>query len=139
MQRVCREIKRKNTQLITSNLTLDEIWYVLLKVFAIRDYPEEKWQNKLKSNPGLVKKYAEEIEIHTNNLLRIPNLSFVSAPTKVVVDSLNLIKQYGLFPRDAIHVNMVLSKINNIITTDSDFCMVSGINVYIPLANKFQK
>jgi predicted nucleic acid-binding protein len=46
--------------------------------------------------------------------------------------SLNLMKKYGIFPRDAIHASCAIaSRIENVITTDSDFKRIEELEVYI--------
>ncbi len=125
-----QKLRRGKTVLVMSNLGLDEIWYVLLKLFAMRDY-EKNWQKILKKNPDVVKKYSEEIEIHTLELLEIPNLLLAEISVDQTMLSLNLIKKYGLFPRDAIHAAAAIaSRIENVITTDGDFKRIEELEVY---------
>lgn len=78
----------------------------------------------------VVKRYAEEIEKYTVNLLEIPNLFFTEIMTRQTFEALKLIKRYGLLPRDAIHAFVTLSGTENLITTDDDFAKVPDINVY---------
>ncbi len=125
-----QKLRRGKTVLVMSNLGLDEIWYVLLKLFAMRDY-EKNWQKTLKKNPDVVKKYSEEIEIHTLELLEIPNLLLAEISVDQTMLSLNLMKKYGLFPRDAIHAAAAIaSRIENVITTDGDFKRIEELEVY---------
>ncbi len=129
----CKEfaekLKERKTILIMSNLGLDEIWYVLLKLLAIKDYGNEKWREKL-SDKELVKNYTEKIDEYMANLIEISNLFFVEITTEQTFGALKIMKDYGLLPRDAIHTSIVLSGIENIITTDNDFTKVEMINVY---------
>ncbi len=122
------KLKERKTILIMSNLGLDEIWYVLLKLLAIKDY-NKKWREKL-DDKELVKKYTEEIEEYVANLIELPNLFFVEITTYQTFNALKIMKDYGLLPRDAIHAFIVLSGIEKIVTTDQDFAEVNGINVY---------
>jgi len=128
----CKEfaekLKERKTILIMSNFGLDEIWYVLLKLLAIKDY-DKKWREKLRDK-DLVKDYTKEIEKYMANLLEIPNLFFVEITTYQTFGAIRIMKEFGLLPRDAIHSFIVLSGIENIITTDEDFAKVSNINVY---------
>ncbi len=125
-----QKLRRGKTVLVMSNLGLDEIWYVLLKLFAMRDY-EKNWQKTLKKNPDVVKKYSEEIEIHTLELLEIPNLLLAEISVDQTMLSLNLMKKYGLFPRDAIHAAAAIaSRIENVITTDGDFKRIEELEVF---------
>lgn len=85
----------------------------------------------MKKNPDVVKKYSEEIEIHTLELLEIPNLLLAEISVDQTMLSLNLMKKYGLFPRDAIHAAAAIaSSIENVITTDSDFKRIEELEVY---------
>ncbi len=96
----------------------------------MRDY-EKNWQKILKTKPEIVKKYSEEIEKYTLALLEIPNLLLAEVSFDQTMLSLNLMKKYGLFPRDAIHAAVtVVSGIDNIITTDSDFARIEELEVY---------
>ncbi len=124
------KLKGGKTVLVMSNLGLDEIWYVLLKLFAMKDYGKN-WQKTLKKEPDAVKSYSEEIEKYTLLLLEIPNLLLAEISVDQTMLSLNLMKKYGLFPRDAIHAAAAIaSRIENIITTDSDFKRIEDLEVY---------
>lgn len=124
------KLKKSKTVLVMSNLGLDEIWYVQLKLFAIKDYGKN-WQKILKAEPDVVKKYSEEIEISTLELMQIPNLLLAEVSVDQTMLSLNLMKKYGLFPRDAIHAAATIaSRIENIIITDSDFKRIDELEVY---------
>lgn len=114
-----------------SPLGLDEIWFALLKLLAIHDFGERVWQRELKNDPDIVKRYALEIEQTHNQLLALPYVIVIEAPTNHVLDGLAMMKNYGLFPRDAIHTSLTkLSGIENIITTNRDYARVPEINVY---------
>ncbi len=79
----------------------------------------------------IILKYSEEIEKYTLLLLEIPNLLLAEISVDQTMLSLNLMKKYGLFPRDAIHAAAAIaSRIDNIITTDSDFKRIEDIEVY---------
>lgn len=124
------KLKESKTVLVMSNLGLDELWYVLLKLLAMRDY-EKNWQKILKTKPEIVKKYSEDIEKYTLALLEIPNLLLAEVSVDQTLLSLTLMKKYGLFPRDAIHAAVaIVSGIDNIITTDSDFIRIEELEVY---------
>lgn len=124
-----KKIQEKETILIASNLGLDEIWYALLKLLAVKNY-ESEWLNRLRENPELVMEYSHQIEEYTFNLLSLPMLFFLEISVQQTSNALEIMKKEGLFPRDAIHLSVVKSGIGNIITTDSDFARVKEINVY---------
>jgi len=114
-----------------STLGLDEIWFAALKLLATRDFSERAWQRTLKNDPDLVKRYASIIEQTHEELLALPYIVVIDAPTQHVFDGLAMMKTYGLFPRDAIHVSITeLSGITNLITTNRDYARVPEINIY---------
>ncbi|MBM3239561.1 type II toxin-antitoxin system VapC family toxin [Candidatus Poribacteria bacterium] len=114
-----------------SPLGLDEIWFAALKLLAIRDFGERIWQRALKDNPDQIKEYAPIIEQTHEELLALSYIVVIDAPTQHVLDGLAMMKTYGLFPRDAIHVSITkLSGMANIITTNRDYARVPEINVY---------
>ena len=114
-----------------SPLGLDEIWFAMLKLLATHDFSERTWQQALKTHPDLVKRYAVEIEQTHQELLALPYVVVIDVPTPHILGGLNLMKTYGLFPRDAIHASVTsLSGITNLITTNRDYARVPEINVY---------
>jgi len=135
-----KRLQEKGTLLVLSNLGLDEIWFALLKVFAIRDYGLRGWYGKLKENPGIIKGYTEDIEKATTKILELPRLFMVEITPEMVLGALELMKSYGLFPRDAIHAYVAIaSGINTIITTDADFARVEELTVHTCNPRAFQR
>lgn len=125
------KLKTNKTLLVMSNLGLDEIWYALLKIFAIRDYGEKRWQLKLKTNTELVKEYTKEIEDYTLSLLEIPHLVLITITADHTLLALDLMRKYGVFPRDSIHAAAAINMgVNSIITTDPDFINIGELIVY---------
>ena len=125
------KLKANRTLLVMSNLGLDEIWYALLKIFAIKDYGEKGWQSKLKKDKEVVKEYTKDIEEYTLNLLEIPNLVLITITVDHTLLALDLMRKYGVFPRDGIHAAAAINMgVNNIITTDPDFINIDELIVY---------
>lgn len=126
-----RRLKEKGTILILSNLGLDEIWFALLKAFAIRDHGPKKGFRKLTEDPETVKKYSKDIEKATTAILELPHLFMVEITFERSLGSLEFVKKYGLLPRDALHAYTALAAgINTIITTDADFARVEELTVH---------
>lgn len=123
-----KKLKDKQTILVGSNLGLDEIWYVILKVKATEEHGDEAI-NELRK-PEVVKKYATDVEEYTEKLMNISRLFFIEVTTEQTFQAKDLIKRYGLLPRDAIHLAATLSGIDTLITTDRDFNPVKKIDVY---------
>ncbi len=125
------KLKAAQSLVALSSLGLDEIWFALLKLLATRDFGERTWQRALKNDPEIVKRYAADIEQTHAELLALPYILVIDVPTAHIFDGLEMMKTYGLFPRDAIHVSMTrLAGIMNLITTNRDYARVPEINVY---------
>lgn len=115
-----------------SNLGLDEIWYALLKIMVMRDFGREGWLDALNKDKDIVKRYMADIEEITHELLEIPNLVLVEVTIENSLNALNIMKEHGLFPRDAIHASAAISSgVGTIITTDPDFTKIHELVVYV--------
>ena len=106
---LCREILRKlafkKIKGHTSFLTWDEIVYIIRK-------------NKDK----------ETAIKEGKNFLKFPNLSLLKIDEKIINKAQEIIENYNLKPRDAIHVATALvNGINEIISDDSDFDKIKDI------------
>lgn len=124
-------LKKHHTFLFLSNLGLDEIWYVLIKLQAIKEHGLKGWQGYLNKYPEAVMKYAELLAQTTSIILEIPNLHLIEISTEHTLEALTLIKRYGLLPRDAIHLSAaMLSDIGSLLTTDKAFNAVTEANIY---------
>jgi len=117
--------------LVLSNLGLDEIWFVLLRIQAIEEHGEKGWLTFLKENPTKVMEYSSRLEEATLQILEIPRLLVVELTASQSLKTLEVMKRYGLLPRDALHVAATFETgIGVIITTDADFALVEGLKVY---------
>jgi predicted nucleic acid-binding protein len=135
-----KKLEMADALVALSPFGLDEIWFAALKLLATRDFGERAWQRALKNDPDLVKGYVPIIEQTHAELLALPYIVVINVPTQHIFDGLEMMRTYGLFPRDAIHVSVTrLSGITNLITTNRDYARVSEINVYTcnPEALKF--
>ena len=95
---------------ITSVLTWDEFVYVVYK------------------NLG------KEIAIKEGEkFLKLPNLYLVSADKNIIMKSQNLIREFNVKPRDAIHAaTAILNNIHEIISDDMDFDNIKEIKRISP-------
>jgi len=117
-----RKLEAAGALVALSSFGLDEIWFATLKLLATHDFSERTWQQALKTHLDLVKQYAVEIERTHQELLALPYVVVIDVPTPHVLNGLNLMKTYGLFPRDAIHTSVTkLSGITNPITFYSNY------------------
>jgi predicted nucleic acid-binding protein len=100
-----RKIQQGEEQAITSALTLDEVYW------------------EVKKNRGM-DKALETAEA----MLNFPNLEIISADREVISSALQIIRQYHLTPRDAIHASTAIAeKVDTIVSTDADFDKVKEL------------
>jgi predicted nucleic acid-binding protein len=100
-----RKIQQGEEQAITSALTLDEVYW------------------EVKKNRGM-DKALETAEA----MLNFPNLEIISADREVISSALQIIRQYHLAPRDAIHASTAIAeKVDTIVSTDADFDKVKEL------------
>ncbi len=93
------EIQQGNERAITSALTFDEVFW------------------EVKKNRGMDK--ALEI---VEAMLNFPNLEIVPADRTIVFSALQIIREYNLAPRDAIHAaTAILEKAGFVVSTDVHF------------------
>ena len=117
--------------LVLSNLGLDEIWFVLLRIQAVEEHGEKRWLSFLKKNPTKVMEYSSRLEEATLQILEIPNLLLIELTANQSLQALGVMKRYGLLPRDALHAAATFETgIGVIITTDADFALVEGLAMY---------
>jgi len=126
-----RRLEDAESILVLSNLGLDEIWFVLLRVQAVEEHGEKGWLSFLKENPAKVMEYSTRLEEATLQILEIPHLLLVELTTSQSLRALGLMERYGLLPRDALHTAATFETgIGVIITTDADFALVEGLEMY---------
>ena len=125
------KLKKHHTLLFLSNLGLDEIWHVLIKVQAIKDHGPRNIIEFLNKNPESVMKYSTAVIETTSAILEIPYIHLLEISTEQTLDAMRFIRDHGLLPRDAIHVSTAIdANIKNVITTDRSFTRITDINVY---------
>ena len=133
-----KKLKGRGTILVISNLGVDEIWFALLKAFALRDYGPKKGYRMLQKDPKLIQKYTDDLEKTTTQILALPHLFSVEVTVERALGALELMRKYGLLPRDAFHASAALAAgINTIVTTDADFSRVEELTVYTCNAEAF--
>ncbi|MBI3035879.1 type II toxin-antitoxin system VapC family toxin [Candidatus Woesearchaeota archaeon] len=94
-----------NERAFTSSLTFDE---VVWKVSQIRSFNDAL-------SAG-------------DNLVGMPNLIFLDVNTTIISKSLDLMRLYKLYPRDAIHAASALNNnVYEIISEDKDFDNIKGL------------
>lgn len=76
-----------------------------------------------------IKKYSPEVAFEAcSALLNFPNLEIVATTRELVLSALQLIKDYNLAPRDAIHAATAISeKADTIVSTDIHFDRIKEV------------
>ncbi len=97
-------IQQGELQAITSALTFDEVFW------------------EVKKYRGL-EKAMETAEA----MLNFPNLEIVSADKEVVLSALQIIREYHLAPRDAIHAATAIAEKAEFVSKDADFDKVTSL------------
>lgn len=124
-------LEAARTILVLSNLGLDEIWFVLLRIQAVQEQGERGWLAFLKDRPEKVKEYTYRLEEVTLQVLELPSLLLVELTASQSLRALNLMSRFGILPRDALHTATALETgIDAIITTDADFARIDGLKLY---------
>jgi len=99
-------IQKGEEKAITSALTYDEVFWAIKK-----------------HNLDLAFEAFEA-------LLNFPNLEIIPADRELALSALQLIREYNLAPRDALHAaTAIAGKVDYIITTDAHFGKVKGLHV----------
>jgi len=105
-----KRIQQGEVKAITSVLTFDEVFW------------------EVKRNRGM-EKALETAEA----ILNFPNLEIVSADREVASSALQIIREYHLSPRDAIHAaTAIAEKADIIVSTDTHFDKVKGLRRKLP-------
>jgi predicted nucleic acid-binding protein len=140
-----RKLCKENVPSLVSNLTLDEIWYSLIKVSLIKDFGDKyasllfaifprmtrKWYVEIRDDPEILRNYVPLIKRVMADTSMLQNVILVEVKTEMTLKAIDFIGKYSLLPRDAIHLATMLGLgVKNIVTTDIDFTRVKDINVY---------
>lgn len=126
-----KRLEKARSILVLSNLGLDEIWFILLKLQAVKEHGKRNWLVFLKENPAKVMEYCQGLEKATAQILEIPNLLLVELTADQSLHALEVMSKYGLLPRDALHTAAAFQAgINAIITTNADFAVVRELKMY---------
>lgn len=104
-RRVLEKVQNEEMPACTSFLTFDEVFYKV---------------NKIKG-----------IDVAVQNLeafLTMPNMRFFDVNDGVIWKALELIKEYKIFPRDAIHAaTAIIAGAETIYSEDGDFDRIKGL------------
>lgn len=131
------EVERGKWEAFISFLVIDEASYILLKYRAaelLKTYDLQKILQGLKRTKLHEKAWATA-QLHIDYVLGLRDkgvLKIIEQMPKPEEFARNA-RKYGLLPRDAIHVSLMLAHgIVNIATTDRNFDKVKGIKAWKP-------
>jgi hypothetical protein len=119
-------------ELLTSTLTIDEVSFVALKAKLEEKHGVMRNQVLyLKRNPDVVKALASDVNQIVGNVLSLTTLVEVSTPD---IQQMRLyLKEFGLLPRDAIHLAVAHRLgLAGVASNDSDFDRVPWLTRYAP-------
>jgi|SRR3989344_527258 len=104
-RQILRSLPEKNVKIYTSTLTFDEFSYKLLKNIKRKDA-------------------IDAISAFFN----LKGVTFIEVSRDIIWEAFELIKNYSLEPRDAIHLACASSRnLKTIISEDKDFDVIKGI------------
>lgn len=125
-----QRLTRNKVICLISTLTIDEVWYGLIRADLYRVYKSE-WLNEVRKTPLIVKNHLEPAKKATSSLIKLENVLWVEITISNTFEALELMERYSLFPRDAIHISKLKSlQVMDVVTTDPDWKRVEGINIY---------
>lgn len=119
-------------QAYTMALTFDELAYRML-LALIRDKYGKSPQDHLRQNQaGVITEFYPQIERLLHQLLLLPNLTVINVTSADLGAMHRNCLVYHLLPRDALHL-AAMQKVGctNIVSLDSDFDQVLGIQRYV--------
>jgi len=122
---------RKEFEILTSGLTIDEIAFIAFKTKVEEEHPRENVVRFLKNNPDVVKSLSAEVNMIIDNVLTIATIVDV---TKLDIGYMQrFMEEFGLLPRDAIHLAVTHNLgISSFASNDSDFERVDWLKPYKP-------
>lgn len=131
------ELLRDQVVLMVSPLTMDEVWWTVLRALNERD-GYRNFIQRYKSNPqDHLEPYLPELRAGLGKLTRWPSIRWVGSGTDgvtvetCVLRSLDNISNFHLAPRDAFHLHYAtLHSASAFITGDSDFDALEGVEEF---------
>ena len=130
--KLLEKIKEKNIECFTASLSLDEIWYILIKT-VVEDEKNNFLIDEYKKNPKSILSAKNIVERVTFNLLMGTNFKIVDIDIETMLYAKDFLWIYLLLPRDAIHLAIAYKYgISDIVTTNPDFKNASDdFNIYL--------
>ncbi len=131
VQNLFTRIQRGEILAYTSVLTFDELAYRLL-LALIRDYYGSSPLDHLRSDESkMIAQFYPVLFPHLVKLRNFPNLTLIEVTASDIDSMNNIILQYHIKPRDALHLT-AMQKCNcfSLVSQDTDFDRVSVVQRY---------
>ena len=123
--KILDELWEKQTILVVSSLTLDEVFYGI--IFILQQFQKDKKGVPFSS-------YAQILEKVIGNILSWNKLELVEFRNNPVelLETIKIIKKYNFRPRDAFHLRIAeQNEIQKIATFDLDFACLENAGIKI--------
>ncbi len=132
------KIEHQKIKAITSSLIIDEVIYALLLLKASEVLPRKRLKEikkRLEADTELIKdcyNFVKQV-LDYIEILRLSGLAIQSVNFEIIREACSVGGQYGLYPRDAIHLLTCQTfGIHHIATADSHFQKIPFLNVWSP-------
>ena len=120
------ELFAQGVEIFIALLTIDEVWWGLLREWYYADTGRGLSGRVLKRQPEILSRYAYRLYVATNQYMTWENTTILPSST---IDSRDTIKQalsymthHHVSPRDAFHLALAnLSHAKGLVTSDTDF------------------
>lgn len=124
-------LKAERVPIILSNLALDEVWYILLKLEIEHLYPSQNFWAIYREEPARLRPILQKLREFTKRLTRLPHVTLVGTGADAYETALKTMEQSFLLPRDAYHWTLMQeNNLTTIATTDADFTRIPSITIY---------
>lgn len=126
-----QRLKDEGVPVLISNLTLDETWYILLKLETEQLHAPQTFWQVYREEPDRLKPILRKLREFTKRLEQLPHVSFVGTEAGSYQTALKTMERNLLLPRDAYHWSIMQDhEVSIIATTDTDFMRISDVTIY---------
>ena len=126
-----QRLKDERVPVLISNLTLDETWYVLLKLETEQLYAPRIFWEVYREEPSRLKPILRKLREFTKRLEHLPHVSFIGTAVGSYETALETMERHLLLPRDAYHWSIMQDhEVAIIATTDADFMRLPDVTIY---------
>lgn len=124
-------LQEAEVPVLLSNLTLDETWYILLKLESEYLYEPRTFWEIYRDEPGALRPILQKLRDFTQRLIQLPHITLIGTEARAYETALATMQVALLLPRDAFHwALMQTHALNAIATTDADFARLPESRIY---------